>query len=184
MHREIVHVPLVFRGLGLAPRRVPELARQIDVLPTVLDLLHLSAPGELPGRSLAPALRGGTLGGGADFGALAEQDNPNTHLDSWRTQRYRLIRSSADGSRQLFDLQADPLEQHDVAAEQPELVQQLEAELERAKAAGQARARLYGEAREVTLTPGVQDDLRKLGYSGDDAEASGAKAPADRVPRK
>jgi arylsulfatase A-like enzyme len=172
MHREVVRVPLVFRGPGLEPRRVTEVARQVDVMPTVLELLGLPAPEGIPGRSLVPSLRGQPLERPADFGALAEQDNPNTHLDSWRTERYRLIRAD-DGTTKLFDLASDPLEQVDLASQQPEVVERLLAELEAAKEAGRRRAELFGLARDVTLTPGVQEDLEKLGYGGDDEPEAG-----------
>lgn len=170
LHREVLHVPLVFRAPGLAPRRVRELARQIDVLPTVLELLGLTAPAGLPGRSLRAALRGQPLAAPERFGALAEHDNhnPKTQLDGWRTERYRLIRAGLEGPPRLYDLAADPGEQQDVAAQHPDVVQELLEELERAKAAGAERARLFGVARAVTLTPGLQDALDGLGYGGED----------------
>jgi arylsulfatase A-like enzyme len=168
LHREVMRVPLVFRAPGFAPRRVRDLARQIDIVPTVLALLGLPAPEGLPGRSLLPALRGAPLVTPPGFGALAEHDNhnPATRLDGWRTDHHRLILSGSEGDARLYDLVADPHEQHDIAAQNPALVEALRAELERAQAAGVARAGLFGLARQTTLTPGVEDDLRKLGYGG------------------
>ncbi|HEX6884559.1 MAG TPA: sulfatase [Planctomycetota bacterium] len=172
LHREVMRVPLVFRAPGLAPRRVRELARQVDVLPTVLELLGLPARPGIPGRSLAPALRGEPLAAPAGFGALAEHDNhdPTTRLDGWRTERYRLIRAGDDGPVRLYDLAQDPGELRDVAAEHPDVVARLLAEMEAAKEAGRRRAELFGLARQTTLTPGVQEMLDGLGYSGDDED--------------
>jgi arylsulfatase A-like enzyme len=163
VHVEVVRVPLAIRAPGLAPRRVPELARQIDVLPTVLELLDLPVPPGLAGRSLAPALRGAALG---EAGALSELDLSGLRFDSWRTQRWKLIRPGPDGPPRLYDLAADPRETCDVAAQHPDVTAALTAELERAKDAGRARARLFGAARELTLTPAIQDDLAGLGYAG------------------
>ena len=57
---EMLSIPLIVkfpggRGAGL---RVPSVVRQIDVLPTVLDVVDLPVPAEVQGRSLAAALRG------------------------------------------------------------------------------------------------------------------------------
>jgi arylsulfatase A-like enzyme len=102
-------------------------------------------------------------------------------LDSWRTQRWRLIRPDHDGTPQLYDLDADPHETKDVAAQDPDVVTALSAELARAKAAGRERARMFGGAREVTLTPAIQQDLEALGYAGgDDKNAAPEKESAGR----
>jgi arylsulfatase A-like enzyme len=174
LHRELLHIPLVFRVPGLAARRVSGVARQIDVLPTLLELVGLESPRDIAGRSLVPELRGETPARAAEDGALGELDNNHTRMDSWRTQRYRLF-SMKDGSVKLFDLENDPRELTDVAAQNPEVVRDLRAALERAKSRGRERAELFGTARTVTLTPGVQDDLQALGYSGEAPE----DAPSD-----
>jgi len=170
LHVEIVRVPLVIRAPGLAPRRVQELARQVDVLPTVLELAGIPVPPGVAGRSLVPAMHGRAR---VAVGALAELDLSGLVFDSWRTQRWRLIRPGRDGVAQLYDLDADPGETNDVAAAHPEVAAELAAELARAKAAGRERARHFGGARELTLTPGIQQDLEALGYAGaDDGNAT------------
>jgi arylsulfatase A-like enzyme len=174
LHREVMRVPLAFRAPGLSPRRVRALARQVDLLPTVLELLGLPAPRGIPGQSLLPALRGEELVRAPDFGALAEHDNhdPATRLDGFRTERYRLIVPGA-GPARLYDLADDPLERTDVAARHPEIVQELRGHMEAAKEAGRRRAELFGLAQQVTLTPGVQEDLSGLGYGGGDHQEDG-----------
>src|SRR5207244_10762113 len=54
LYQELVRVPLLVRlpsGAG-GGRRVRGLARQIDVLPTVLAVLGLPVPADLPGSTL------------------------------------------------------------------------------------------------------------------------------------
>jgi len=177
MHDEVVRVPLVIRAPGFTPRRVNELVRQVDVLPTVLELVGLSIPSALAGRSLVQALRGNAMD---EIGALSELDNSNLLFDSWRTERWKLIRSGADGARQLYDLAVDPLETTDVAAQHPDVTTALLAELERAKYAGRERARLFGTAREVALTPGIQNDLEALGYAGKDERGVPEGGPSEK----
>jgi len=174
LHVELVHVPLAIRAPGFAPRRVKEVVRQVDVLPTLLDLAGLPLPNWLAGRSLVPAMKGQPEDA---VGALAELDLSGNVADSWRTQRWRLIRSGREGTPQLYDLDADPHETSDVAAQHPDVVAELEAELASAKAAGRERARLFGGGREVTLTPGIQHDLEALGYAGADGRPVSPEQP-------
>lgn len=172
MHREVVHVPLVIRAPGCAPARVTETVRQIDVLPTVLELVSLPSAAGLPGRSLVPALRGQNL---SEMGALSELANGAYHLDSWQRGRFKLIRDGKGGAR-LYDLTSDPLELSDVAAQHASELKALLGELDDAQAAGRERAKLYGGARELAFTPGQQDDLDKLGYGSQHDASDGDQA--------
>src|SRR6202035_2818734 len=57
MYEELLRVPLILRGPGIAPRRVACPVRHVDVLPTLLDLLGLPRPTGIRGRRLAPLPR-------------------------------------------------------------------------------------------------------------------------------
>jgi arylsulfatase A-like enzyme len=63
---EGTHVPLVIVDPRVAPpagqpRRVPSIARDVDLAPTLYALTGVAPPSDLDGRSLAPALSGGPL---------------------------------------------------------------------------------------------------------------------------
>jgi len=180
VHDEVVRVPLVIRAPGIPGRRVNELVRQIDVLPTVLELVGLPRPAALPGRSLVPAMRGEPMD---PVGALSELDIYDLRFDSWRTAKWKLIRPGAGGTPRLYDLAADPGETTDVAPQHPDVTAALEAELERARELGRERARLFGSARELTLTPGIQGDLEALGYTGDESDLPVDDAPGENGER-
>ena len=139
LHAELVRVPLLIRfpdgrGAGL---RVPEIAQQIDVLPTLLHFLELDVPAAIQGASLLP---------------LLERSKPEwnraalAHLEfegrTWRSLRqadHRLLlrrrTAGAELERQLFDVAADPLEQRDLFATEPRLASRLESRFETAFAA-------------------------------------------------
>ncbi len=166
LYQELVHVPLVIRAPGVPAARVGALARQVDVLPTILELCGLAAPPGIAGRSLVPLLRGGTL---EEVPSLTELGLAGTDtVDGLRRGRHKLVRT-AQGREwsALFDLDSDPRETRDVQAEHPELVQELAAELERLRAAARERGRLFGPPREVVFTPGEEEDLKALGYGGE-----------------
>ncbi len=132
-----VRWPARLRG----PAAVERIAHPIDMLPTLADASGVSPPPgvALDGVSLLPLLTG----------KIGAADWPDRHLffqldrmaDVPRrygnyavvTQRHKLlpdrpgrsVRLSPDHGDELYDLLADPAEQHDLAAQQPELVASL-----------------------------------------------------------
>lgn len=58
IYEELIHVPLLIRGPGIAPRRISEHVGLIDLGPTILDLFGVETPGTYMGQSLVPLLAG------------------------------------------------------------------------------------------------------------------------------
>lgn len=58
LYEELVRVPLLFWGRGVAPRRVDAAAGLIDLAPTILETFGAPVPAEMEGQSLWPWLRG------------------------------------------------------------------------------------------------------------------------------
>lgn len=113
----------------LAPGRdIDRIAAHIDLFPTLLEAAGAPIPDglRLDGRSLLPLLRG-------DVPAWPERtlffqwhrgDAPEPHRGAAvLTQRHKLVEG-----RELYDLETDPAESHDIAAEHPDLVARLRAE--------------------------------------------------------
>jgi len=121
-----LRVPLVVRVPhgGSAGLRVPAVVSLVDVAPTVLELLGLTPPAGLDGRSLAAALGGAELPprpafaeasapAGAPFGGDPLWENRG-RFQAVRTERYKYMFRRPDGQARLYDVVADPLEQHDL----------------------------------------------------------------------
>ncbi len=108
----VSRVPLIIRWSGVnAPgRTVPETIEAVDVLPTLLEAAGLQIPPQLQGQSLLPALQDRPFEGKGS--ALMEHHG----WKNLRTEGYRYL-IHADGSENLWDLQNDPHEYHDVAAQ-------------------------------------------------------------------
>jgi arylsulfatase A-like enzyme len=89
----------------------------VDLNPTVMDVLGLAAPdGAWQGRSLFAKERTPRQ---YFFAALGD------YQMGVREGNWKLIYNGTLGANQLFDLQADPMEQHDVAAAHPDLCRDL-----------------------------------------------------------
>ncbi len=94
LFEELVHVPLILRLPGVIPagRRIQDNASQVDVMPTVLGLLGIAAPGDLQGIDLSRACRG--LGGLPDRVIFSETKGSLDNVSYLRAVRwgpYKLI---------------------------------------------------------------------------------------------
>jgi arylsulfatase A-like enzyme/lysophospholipase L1-like esterase len=147
LHEGGSRVPLFVRwpAAGWQPHLVDTIVAHVDLYPTLLDLCGVAPPAGplIDGRSLRPLLEEG------DAAAWPERTlfihNPinetNKYPGAVRTPRHRLVReipgarggsnAKADDAGatpwQLYDMEADPGERHDIAAEQPAVVAELAA---------------------------------------------------------
>lgn len=122
-------VPLIMRYPAVIPagRTVSRQVRLMDIAPTILEAAGLRIPAEFgtlhpshPAafRSLLDWIRTGP--GDGDPGVVAYGDHKGV-ISSVRTDRFKLVRSVIDGDHDaLYDLEADPGEQRDVALQHPE----------------------------------------------------------------
>jgi len=129
---DIARVPLLVRQPGRIEPGVHEpMVQLIDVLPTLGELVGAAVPESVQGRSFAGALRGD-----AGFGheaVFAEGTFPLIHegvRESIRTDDYLLTRYPALDEMELFDLEADPAQTRNVAADRPDIVQDLSGRLD------------------------------------------------------
>lgn len=162
---EVLRVPLVFVGPGIAPARLDDDAALADVLPTLLELLGLEPPTGLDGYSLAARLRGGTAP--APPGRLAYAEfapaEARAPLEAWIEGDLHLVRDSASGALELYSRAQGDDATRDQAAQRTAEAEALAQRLERHLAAlGRRAGEEAGE-----LPPEELRALRELGYIGD-----------------
>ena len=105
-----VRVPLVFAGPGIPPGITSDaLVYLLDVFPTLCDVLELPVPRSVEGRSLIPHVNGPEAPL-RDALYLAYGWSLRGVTDG----RHKLI-EYACGETQLFDLEGDPHEMHNLA---------------------------------------------------------------------
>jgi len=102
------------------------ITQAIDLFPTLLQLAGAPIPAQAQGASLLPLLDGSESGASrAAFSAM-----PDDVFTSITSEDWRLIRNNASGTQRLFNLSADPGEQHDLLATQTEQAASLGARLQ------------------------------------------------------
>jgi len=184
IYQSTLRVPFLLAGPGVpAGQVVHGRVGLVDVLPTLLSLLGLDAPAELPGRDLGPALTGAPLAPAALYAeSLFGRLNCRwSSLRAWVDGHYKLI----DGAQpELYDLSRDPAEQNDLAASDPRRVQRLRRGL---RAALGEMVPEGDVARAAVLSPQQEERLRSLGYASGgraagDLDARGLPDPRTHVP--
>lgn len=181
VYQELTHTMLMMWNPKLlgAPKRISEPVQLIDVMPTVLDLLHLKTPGMVEGQSLAPLIEGHPfkrrgLVVSSRFAAARPQGLvPENATDSFAIMNsrwkfiYRNKAAKAGIKRvELYDRQKDRQEKHDVADKNPGAVESMMAALRQwIDAQNKIRAAI-GHTGKSTLDERTLERLRSLGYLG------------------
>lgn len=127
----LVRVPLIVSWPGQFAGGVPcdDLVELLDLSATLLDLAGVEIPEDHQGFSLLPRLRGGGRGGSRDgdrplraFVRCLYFDSLDPHFTGGsgsfatmhRTRRHKLVVYHGTGLGELFDLEVDPWEHHDL----------------------------------------------------------------------
>ena len=130
-----IRIPLIIGGPGIPMASLrDDLVDLTDIAPTILEVAGVSMPAlpslqrartdsntieTTPGQSLLPIARGETRS--RHSAVYVESNNPywEVSLQSWartiRTERHRLTVYGQASGQQLFDLEADPEEQHNLS---------------------------------------------------------------------
>lgn len=182
-----LHVPLIIRpppGSGATGKIIEQRVATVDIVPTVLDLLGIDRPKRLQGRSLVPLMQGKPA---EEPEYYAENLSPKLTHDWGELRvlfegRYKYIHGPRS---ELYDLETDPKELHDLASTMPGEVKRMREDL------GQF---MFDHTVGVSTTAAADDDvvqrLRSLGYlqgptSGGETISEtlkeGGTAPQDRV---
>ena len=125
-----VRVPTIFSMPGVLPKGRPYsgMIANFDFYSTIASIAGLQIPEHCDGVNLVPFLTGEQEGDAHPylFWHNSEPgDAERRHLLAARWEDWRLYRKYADDEWQLFDLKKDPREENNVAAQNPEVVQQL-----------------------------------------------------------
>lgn len=178
-HGESTHGALIYEGTQHIPwifampdgrwagTEVHERVSQVDFLPTILALYGLEPPTICSGANLLPCLDGAPLPERAIY-MESEYCSLNygwAPLASVLRGKWKLISAPTP---ELYDLDADPHEENNLAAQHPDVVASLLAELDGLRAGMQ-----HHTAPAMEMNPELTAALEALGYAG------GAPAPAN-----
>jgi len=159
LYQELLHVPFLVRLPHAAGARSRVLVQHVDLVPTLLTLLGLPVPAELPGRPLLGP--DGRVAGAEGAEAFSTTWFARTALSSFVVPPWKVILPMRrDRPDELYDLDDDPGERRNLAAAHPVLVGYARQRMAELEAAGEHVPR-GGPA---PLDAETRERLRRLGY--------------------
>lgn len=161
-HQDQLHVPLILRWPEKLPagKRIAQTVRLFDILPTLLAQLRLTPVENIQARSLVDLIRGQTS---QSLPAFAEAVKRRPGEKALVVDQWKLLAYTDEQRYELYDLDADPTEQHDLAEQLPGKVAQLKQLLEQQMALNAQRGAGV-KIRYAEMTPAELERLRALGY--------------------
>ena len=117
MYEQAICMPLVVKGPGVVRQESDAAVSHLDIVPTLLDIVGIAAPGDLDGISLRHCLETAAPPP-ADrhvFCQYSGIDRANYIRRAVISGRYKYVYDPAD-EPELYDLEADPLEMENLAS--------------------------------------------------------------------
>jgi arylsulfatase A-like enzyme len=182
LYNEEIHVPLIIRAPGYPPRVVKRRVRALDLYPTLLEMADLPRRwkemdeagrinSQVMGLSVVSLMRGGDLPAAFQDEAFSSLDIDNVKKEAFFEGPWKLIENISRGDslprppRELYRIQDDPRERHDLTSSEAPVLDQL---VRRHAAESRAMAlRAPGPAQRKGLSPDEIRKLKALGYLND-----------------
>jgi len=127
MYEHTINVPMIFHGPGIPQGKKYESSMYLrDLYPTVCDLVGIPIPETVTGKSVLPILQGKTAAIYEQVFGYFRDSQRMVRSDDWK-----LIVYPQAGKTQLFDMNKDPLELHNLAgnSQYDAVLQQLKTKL-------------------------------------------------------
>jgi arylsulfatase A-like enzyme len=174
LYDSTLRVPLIIRLPGRAGGgKITGQVSLMDLLPTLAGPMAFPIPDGLDGRDLGPLLEGGELDPAPAYSeTLLPLENHGWFAQrGLRTERWKLI---SGPTTEIYDLEADPGEENDLAASEAGRAGELTRILE-------AKSRTQAVASRLEMDESTMDQLRALGYLAAPAgpRPSSAREPAE-----
>jgi len=189
LYDEVVHVPLMIKLPGQGGRRITGLVQLIDIMPTITEMLDITIPSRIQGKSIMPLINRNQpindyiySGASYNFAGITKRKlymNPSIN-ESIRNFDWKLIHEivfSTDNSGisrdnyglkvkeetfELYDLKNDPDELKNVIKKYPKKVRELKDRLE--QWSQYCRNFVTGSAATLKIPESMIEEARRSGY--------------------
>ena len=165
MFDDLLRIPLILTGPKI-PNNVliTNMIRQVDIFPTILNLISISIPNDIDGKNLLPLIEGKDT---EELISYIESpplvENPSRKYIGIRTSKYKFIQNIHDDkqSYELYNLQNDPLEEKNIITTSSKQIEQLKKSLRTIRNKKSLSQNVEYDDNEKRR---IENVLKKLGY--------------------
>ena len=161
LYDDLIRVPLIFSGYGITSNSIiSRQTPQVDIFPTILDIIGIELQEQVDGKSLLPIINGKKL---RDSFVYIESSpgigKGKDKVIGLRSSNFKYFRDLNNTGRvlHLYDLKNDSLEENNIANKSKSVLKNLEEELLK------IRSGSY-EKYENEISEEVKQVLKELGY--------------------
>lgn len=181
VYNSTLHIPLIIKAPGVPARTIEREVSLVDVMPTLLQALHLPIPPGVQGRSLFSEVLGKPPSGASNLYAETYLPLLHFHWSELRALQSQGLKYIDAPRPELYDTRSDPHETRNLLAGKQAVAHEMHDRLQTLERRYTAASGAGAEAAEPT-DPALADRLRSLGYvaiSGGGFADAGGKALAD-----
>ncbi|MCP4404197.1 MAG: sulfatase [bacterium] len=134
LYQEVLHTPFFIahnERLGLKQSVIHTLVRNIDIYPTILDILHISPTAAIDGISLLPAITGEKNSSLPDaaFASMATKSTRDGLAALSNKENHSYIHNMSQNISELYNLKDDPREQKNLIGNMTDTALTLQSQL-------------------------------------------------------
>lgn len=160
---ELLHIPLIFSGIEKQDKKVKNFVSELDIFPTICDLLGIGDDENRHGKSLMPLINDESFVRDPIFIHTIPYENESS-LDriGIRTDELKYFRNSRDSTKDvnLYDIINDPFENNNMAEREPEKIRKMEEILTEMQQNTKKQNNMSNDDDDDE----IKNELRKLGY--------------------
>lgn len=174
LYEELLRVPVIIRfpdGFG-AGKRVKSITRTIDIMPTLLDYLGVETKEHLQGVNLAPMIKGNQkrdlllYADGIRYAMSVLKGNWKLIYNHNWAKKWVKDLGFDKPKHELFDLSKDPGEQVNLVDKNPEIKEELYADIERSWKINREWKKGFIMGKKKSMDKDLEKGLRQLNYIG------------------
>ena len=133
LYDEMIHVPLIISSQNFVQKNIHELMSNMDIFPTIFDLIGIKNKKNIDGRSLNTIIKNGKLNEKSIYlHTMPHEKIEEEDTEGIRTSKFKFLRSANEPNEnhQLYNLELDEFENKNIVKDLPEIEKELENKLE------------------------------------------------------